>query len=133
MTYTVIYDGGCNLCVSLVQLLEQLDRGQRFRYIPMQDQEVLAQWQLQPRDCEAGMILIQDQAPHQRWQGSAAAEEIARILPGGEVFVSTYRSLPGVKDLGDRGYAQIRDNRYDWFGKRQEIYQSSYPPQEGRS
>lgn len=129
MTYTVIYDGGCNLCVSLVQLLEKLDRGQRFRYLPMQDQQALEQWQIQPGDCEAGMILIQDQAADQRWQGSEAAAEIARLLPAGEIFISAYRSVPGLKEVGDRGYAQLRDNRYDWFGKRQDIYQSPYPPQ----
>lgn len=129
MTYTVIYDGGCNLCVSLVQLLEKLDQGQRFRYLPMQDQQALEQWQIQPGDCEAGMILIQDQAADQRWQGSEAAAEIARLLPAGEIFISAYRSVPGLKEVGDRGYAQLRDNRYDWFGKRQDIYQSPYPPQ----
>ncbi len=37
MSYSVIYDGNCNFCVSLVQLLESIDRGQQFEYIPMQD------------------------------------------------------------------------------------------------
>jgi predicted DCC family thiol-disulfide oxidoreductase YuxK len=41
MNYNVIYDGTCNLCVTLVQLLENLDQGQRFEYIPMQDLEQL--------------------------------------------------------------------------------------------
>jgi predicted DCC family thiol-disulfide oxidoreductase YuxK len=29
MRYTVIYDGDCNLCSNLVQLLERIDRGIR--------------------------------------------------------------------------------------------------------
>lgn len=127
MTHTVIFDGDCNLCTSLVQLLEQLDRGHQFRYIPMQDQQALEKWQIQPSDCQVGMFLVQDSQPQKRWQGSEAAEEIARLLPAGEVFISAYRSLPGLKDLGDRCYAQVRDNRYSWFGKRSETYQSAYP------
>ena len=36
MSYYVIYDGNCNLCVTFTQLLETFDQGQRFQYIPMQ-------------------------------------------------------------------------------------------------
>lgn len=126
MTYYVIYDGNCNLCTTLVQLLENLDQGQKFRYISMQDETSLQQWKITPQDCEMGMILINADAPQQRWQGSTAAEEIGRLLPMGEVFVNAYRSLPGLKWIGDRTYEQIRDNRYTLFGKRQTTYRSSY-------
>jgi predicted DCC family thiol-disulfide oxidoreductase YuxK len=126
MSYFVIYDGNCNLCVSLVQLLENLDRGQMFRYIPMQDEQTLLQWGITADDCELGMILIDANTPARRWQGSAAAEEIGRVLPLGSVFVDTYRALPGVKWAGDRIYEQIRDNRYTIFGKRSSTYQSAY-------
>lgn len=126
MSYYVIYDGNCNLCVTLVQLLENLDKGNLFRYISMQDQQTLQQWGITPQDCELGMILINANAPEQRWQGSAAAEEIGRLLPFGSVFVDAYRALPGVKWAGDRVYEQIRDNRYSLFGKRPNTYQSVY-------
>lgn len=127
MTHYVIYDGNCNLCSTLVQLLGRLDRGDRFQYIPMQDEPALTQFGITPEDCEQGMILINATAPDQRWQGSAAAEEIGRLLPLGDVFVSAYRALPGVKWTGDRVYAQVRDNRYTLFGKRDRTYQSDYP------
>jgi len=65
--------------------------------------------------------------PEQRWQGSDAAEEIGRLLPLGNVFVSAYRALPGAKWAGDRTYAQIRDNRYALFGKRDRTYPPRYP------
>jgi predicted DCC family thiol-disulfide oxidoreductase YuxK len=125
--YYVIYDGNCNLCVSLVQSLEQLDQGQRFRYVPMQDQATLAQWQITPADCELGMILLKAEQPEQRWQGSAAAEEIGRLLPAGEMLIQAYRALPGMKWMGDRAYEQIRDRRYQIFGKRKQTYQSHHP------
>lgn len=127
MTYYVIYDGNCNLCTTLVQLLERLDQGKQFRYAPMQDQGTLAQFGVTSLDCEKGMILINAENLEQRWQGSDAAEEIGRLLPLGEVFVSAYRAMPGVKWGGDRLYTQVRDNRYTWFGKRSSLYESAYP------
>jgi predicted DCC family thiol-disulfide oxidoreductase YuxK len=126
MNYYVIYDGNCNLCVTLVQLLEKLDQGKLFRYTPMQDEETLTQWGITPQDCEQGMILIDGNAPAKRWQGSDAAEEIGRLLPMGSVFVEAYRALPGMKWVGDRFYEQIRDNRYTLFGQRSSTYQSAY-------
>lgn len=122
MLYHVIYDGNCNLCVTLVQLLEKLDNAQRFDYIPMQDENLLNRFGITPAICEQGMILIDADRPEKRWQGSDAAEEIGRILPMGKIFIDTYRSLPGLKSAGDRIYAQIRDNRYLLFGKRTTTY-----------
>ena len=126
MKYHVIYDGKCNLCATFTQLLEQYDRGNIFDYIPMQDEKTLAELNITAPDCEAGMILIDGNEPKNRWQGSNAAEEIARLLPLGEAFIAAYRGIPGVKWLGDRSYAQIRDNRYSWFGKRDDTYNSTY-------
>ncbi|MEO1375453.1 MAG: DCC1-like thiol-disulfide oxidoreductase family protein [Cyanobacteria bacterium J06635_10] len=126
MNYQVIYDGNCNLCVTLVQILENLDKGQIFNYIPMQDEQALQKWNVTSKDCELGMILIDADAPQRRWQGSAAAEEIGVLLPGGSVFVDAYRALPGFKWFGDKFYEQIRDNRYSLFGKRDSTYKSAY-------
>jgi predicted DCC family thiol-disulfide oxidoreductase YuxK len=124
--YHVIYDGNCNLCVNLVKLLETLDRGQRFFYTPMQDQPTLDRLEITPQDCELGMILMDVNQPGRRWQGSEAAEEIGRLLPLGAGFVEAYRSLPGIKWLGDRTYEQVRDHRYSLFGKRTSTYRSGY-------
>jgi predicted DCC family thiol-disulfide oxidoreductase YuxK len=111
-------------------LLEQLDQGQQFRYVPMQD-ATLEQIGITPGDCEQGIILLHLDPLHpeqqQRWQGTAAAEEIGRLLPLGYLFVEAYRALPGVKWMGDRVYEQVRDNRYKLFGKRDSTYWSLYP------
>ena len=127
MRYHVIYDGNCNLCVTLVQILENLDQGQLFHYISMQEEEALKNFGVTPQDCEMGMILIDAASPERRWQGSDAAEEIGNLLPAGDIFVSAYRTLPGMKWMGDRVYEQVRDNRYSWFGKRSSTYKSAYP------
>lgn len=74
MVYHVIYDGNCNLCVTLVQLLEKLDQGKIFTYTPMQDEQTLTKWGITAQDCEMGMILIDGNASEKRWQASDAAE-----------------------------------------------------------
>lgn len=127
MSYYVIYDGTCNLCVNLVRVLENLDQGHLFQYIPMQDDASLKTLGITSQDCEMGMILINSENPQQRWQGSNAAEEIGSLLPAGNVFVAAYRALPGLKWGGDRVYEQVRDNRYALFGKRDRVYESLYP------
>ena len=127
MQYHVIYDGNCNLCVTFTQLLEQFDQGNIFNYIPMQNEPTLAQFNITSQDCKMGMILIDANQPNQRWQGSDAAEAIVNLLPLGKAFISAYRALPGMKNLGDKAYEQIRDNRYQWFGKRESTYNSAYP------
>ena len=127
MRYHVIYDGNCNLCVTLVQVLENLDKGELFDYISMQDEEGLKNFGVTPQDCEMGMILIDGASPERRWQGSEAAQEIGNLLPAGNLFVSAYRAIPGMQWMGDRVYEQVRDNRYTWFGKRSSTYKSAYP------
>ncbi|MGL5083643.1 MAG: thiol-disulfide oxidoreductase DCC family protein [Microcoleaceae cyanobacterium] len=127
MTLLVIYDGNCNLCVTLIQLLELLDQGKQFKYLPMQQLQGLEQLGITSTDCKLGMMLVDPENSTQRWQGSAAAEEIGRILPGGSLFVAAYRALPGLKWTGDRLYEQVRDHRYEWFGQRSDTYQSVYP------
>jgi predicted DCC family thiol-disulfide oxidoreductase YuxK len=124
--YYVIYDGNCNLCVNFVQILEKVDQGHRFQFIPMQATEDLERLKITSQDCELGMILIQASAPERRWQGSDAAEEISRLLPMGRSLVDLYRWIPGLKPLGDRAYAQIRDHRYQLFGRRFSTYWSAY-------
>jgi predicted DCC family thiol-disulfide oxidoreductase YuxK len=126
-SHLIIFDGNCNLCSTLVQALEQLERGNLFRYVPMQDAETLTQWQITAQDCEMGMIVLNITNPTQRWQGSDAAEEIARLLPAGAAVIQAYRAIPGLKALGDRTYTQVRDNRYAWFGRRPQTYQSQHP------
>jgi len=125
--HCVIYDGNCNLCVNLVRLLAALDQGQRFQYVPMQDAPALARFGLTPADGQGGMIVIDLAQPQRRWQGSDAAEEIARLLPAGAPLIAAYRALPGLKAGGDQVYGYVRDNRYQLFGQRQQVYHTAFP------
>ncbi len=127
MSYAVIYDGNCNLCSNFVSVLEKFDRGRQFCYIPMQDEQTLALFNVSAVDCEMGMILIDCEDATQRWQGSEAAEEITRLLPMGDVLIAAYRAISPLKSLGDSTYIQIRDHRYQLFGKRDRTYHTAYP------
>jgi len=125
-SHYVIYDSNCNLCVTFVGLLQKIDNDHQFDYIPMQSETFLATLGITAADCEKGMILIKrdPQSPPefpqecQQWQGSDAAEEIGRLLPWGKPLIEAYRALPAVKAMGDRIYEQVRDHRYEWFGRR---------------
>ena len=127
MSYRVIYDGNCNLCVTFTKLLRQFDREGIFDYTPMQNEAVLAQLGITAEDCQMGMILIDRSTPEKRWQGSNAAEKIASLLPLGDAMVAAYRAIPGMKWTGDRAYEAVRDNRYDWFGKTDTTYYADLP------
>jgi len=124
--YHLIYDGNCNLCVTFTKILENFDQGKLFNYIPMQDKENLTKLTITPEDCELGMILINSQNINQRWQGSLAAEKIVELLPNGLIFINAYRAIYPLKWLGDNTYLQVRDNRYQWFGSRDETYYSPF-------
>ncbi len=124
--YSVIYDGHCNLCVNMVRSLETLDGGLRFQYIPMQDGVALARYGLTPADGQAGMIVLNQADPSQRWQGSEAAEAIVQLLPLADSLVKGYRAS-WLKPLGDQIYVYVRDRRYALFGQRQTLYRSAYP------
>lgn len=126
MKYYVIYDGKCHLCVTFTQLLEKLDQGVQFYYTPMQETITLQQLGITPEECQLGVILINSTNLNERWQGSEALEKIIQLLPNGQVLITAYHQIPGLKKLGDNTYLQVRDHRYQWFGGRADPYYSSY-------
>jgi predicted DCC family thiol-disulfide oxidoreductase YuxK len=93
----------------------------------MQDNSMISRFGITLADCQWGVILLDSHDWGKRWQGTAAIEEIVRLLPLGESFVAAYRIIPGLKWIGDRSYEQIRDHRYDWFGQRTMPHNTPYP------
>ncbi len=123
MKSLIIYDGNCNLCTTFVRLLESIDRGERFCYLPMQKTETLAQLGIPSSEMEKGVILLEKQ---DKYQGMAAIERIGQLLPNFDRFVGLYNSIPGVKPLSNSGYEWVKDHRYQLFGQCQ-TYDSIYP------
>ncbi len=123
MKSIIIYDGNCNLCTTFVRLLETIDRGTRFCYVPMQNTGTLLNLGVDPIEMEKGIILLEDKT---KYQGIAAIERIAETLPGFDRLVNLYNQIPGVKPLGSLSYEWVKDNRYQLFGQCQ-TYESIYP------
>jgi predicted DCC family thiol-disulfide oxidoreductase YuxK len=121
----IIYDGDCNLCTGWVQFLERSDRGRRFAFAPMQDEATLSPYGIAIADCALGVLAL-DLTTGQRWQGTAAIAEIGRQLPPLARLVWLYQQGPGLRELGDRLYAFVRDRRYQLFGRRATTYVSPY-------
>ncbi|MDG2991320.1 DCC1-like thiol-disulfide oxidoreductase family protein [Candidatus Synechococcus calcipolaris G9] len=130
MNYVIIYDGLCNLCVTFVRLLQQVDQSNQFAYVPMQAEAELERWQITPENCQGGMIILEGENPENRWQGSDAAEKIISLLPAGDGLMQVYRAVPWLKPSGDYLYGLIRDHRYEWFGQRQDCYGGCDRPRE---
>jgi predicted DCC family thiol-disulfide oxidoreductase YuxK len=91
MTYNVIYDGNCNLCVTLVQFLENLDKGQLFQYIPMQDKRLESLWNT-PQDCEMGDDLIDGDQVRDDGRVAMQLKKLA-FVPMGSAFVDASIAL----------------------------------------
>lgn len=123
MKSTIIYDGNCNLCTTFVKLLETIDRGERFCYLPMQQVETLLHLGIAPAEMEQGVILLTDKT---KYQGMKAIEQIGELLPGFDRLVTIYNQIPGVKPLSYSSYAWVKDHRYQLFGQCQ-TYESIYP------
>ncbi|MCS6959344.1 MAG: DUF393 domain-containing protein [Pseudanabaenaceae cyanobacterium SKYGB_i_bin29] len=124
----VIYDGNCNLCTTFVKLMETIDRGRLFRYVPMQKEELLQELGVNPEEMAQGVILLEgwQEKTGRKYQGMAAIERIGELLPGFPLLVQLYNQIPGVKPLVTSGYAWVRDHRYQLFGQCP-IYESQYP------
>lgn len=119
----VIYDGNCNLCTTFVKLMEQVEGGKLFRYVPLQREEALRSLGIDPLEMAQGVVLLEGEG---KYQGMAAIERISQLLPGFSFLVELYHQIPGVKALVTSGYAWVRDHRYQLFGQCP-TYESQYP------
>lgn len=108
--YTVVYDGTCKVCGRLVRLLERWDTRELIEVLPSQNTSVLTRFRwIAPERYADAMQLI---GPRNRtWEGSAAIEELLRILPRGELLGWAYR-VPFFDVLFDRFYRWFARNRY---------------------
>ena len=79
--YYVIYDGNCNLCVSLVKLLEKLDQGKTFNYAAMQEQEVLSSLDNKNLNCIQYYLLVSGYYSRSRGSSSSSSSSSTRYSP----------------------------------------------------
>ncbi len=112
---TIIYDGCCLLCATLVENVARHDRRALFRFVPAQSASGAALQEQLGIDALASNTLILIKAG-QAFTRSDALLEIARDLDGPWKLGRVFRILP--RSLRDTLYGTLADNRYRWPGGR---------------
>ena len=111
----VLFDGVCNLCNGLVSFLIPRDPDGRLRFAALQSdagQDLLARHGL-PTEGFGSFVLVEG---NQLYAKSDAAIRVGKLLGWPYRAACVGRLLPsGVRDLL---YDVVADNRYDWFGRK---------------
>ena len=107
--YTVVYDGTCKVCTRLSNVLRHWDKG-RLEVVASQSPGVMARFPWIP--ARAYIEALQLVGPGgETWQGSAAIEQLLKILPRGRL-ISWVFQIPFIRTLADRFYRWFARNRY---------------------
>ncbi|MEX0275573.1 MAG: thiol-disulfide oxidoreductase DCC family protein [Flavobacteriaceae bacterium] len=114
----ILFDGVCNLCNGVVQLVIKKDTKDVFRFASLQSdigQQLIKERHIDTAKVDS-IILIQPGIAY--YTKSSAALEIARHLgPFYRMFV-VFKGLPrGIRDIV---YDFTARNRYRWFGKKEQ-------------
>jgi len=115
----LLYDGVCALCHGIVNFLLRRDRGDRFRFAPLESRlgrEVLARFEIY--NVPDGVVLVTDAltAKEQVWQRSDAVAETLELLGG--LWRAVGRGLRLVpRGLREFGYRCVARIRYRIFGR----------------
>ena len=111
----VLFDGVCNLCNGLVAFLISRDPDGRLQFAALQSdagQELLARHGL-PTEGFDSFVLVEGE---QMYTKSNAAIRVAELLGWPYRLARVARLLPG--GLRDSIYDTVADNRYGWFGRK---------------
>ena len=113
----IIFDGVCNLCNDLVAFIIKRDPQSLIKFAPMQSAaaaSLLKDYGISDTDLDT-FILIKDRKLYER---STAALEIAFALGWPWRAAMVFKIIP--RPLRDMIYRIIANNRYRWFGKREQ-------------
>jgi predicted DCC family thiol-disulfide oxidoreductase YuxK len=111
----VLFDGVCNLCNRVVQFVIPRDPEGRIRFAPLQSaagRHLLGRTGLPADDLDSVVLVEGDRA----YVKSAAVVRLAELLGWPYRAAVVGRLLP--RRLRDWLYDVVADNRYDWFGRR---------------
>ena len=108
--YTIVYDGACKVCQSLVRRLAKWDREGVFEVLPSQQGGVHARFPWIPARAYAESVQL-IRRDGRTWQGAAALEQIIDQLPKGKLITWVF-SIPFVRPLAERFYRWFARNRY---------------------
>lgn len=114
----VLFDGVCNLCNNAVQRIIKHDKKDVFRFASLQSdigKKLVEERGMDPEELDS-IILIEPGVAYYR--KSTAALEISRELSGGYSLLKNFLFIP--EAFRDGIYDLIANNRYKWFGKKEQ-------------
>ncbi|MEO5941933.1 MAG: thiol-disulfide oxidoreductase DCC family protein [Ferruginibacter sp.] len=113
----ILFDGICNLCNGAVQYVIRHDSEAVFQFASLQSesgQNLLQQYNL-PKNNFNSFVLIEDNKVYTK---STAALKVAKRLKGGIKLLYGFIIVPAF--IRNGVYNIIANNRYKWFGKKNE-------------
>lgn len=113
----ILFDGVCNFCNAAVRLVIKRDKEKRYVFCSLQSErakEFLKGYYIDSQSL-LSFILVEDGKVYTK---STGALRVARHLSGLWRFLYPLIVLP--KSIRDIVYTFIANNRYKWFGKREE-------------
>ena len=121
MRYVVLFDGVCNLCESSVQFILKYDLREKFHFSSLQSDYTLKLSEKLNFDyANLKTIILVDLEKKKIYNKSTAALLIATKLKFPISLMGLFFIIP--KPLRDIVYLFISNNRYKWFGKKDQCY-----------
>jgi predicted DCC family thiol-disulfide oxidoreductase YuxK len=111
----ILFDGVCNLCDNAVQFIIRHDPGEKFLFASLQGefgQQLMKQYNLPSANFNS-FILLQN---NKVFNKSTGALKVAKQIKGAWKLLYIFIVVP--KFIRDAVYTWIANNRYKWFGKK---------------
>lgn len=113
----ILFDGICNFCNSIVNLVLKNDKENVFLFSAQQSvegQKILARFGKQEQDVNSLIFIDENEV----FEGADAAIQISKYLRGFPRILYSFRIFPHT--VNHAAYNFIAKNRYKIFGKRNE-------------
>lgn len=113
----VLFDGVCNLCNGAVNFIIDHDPKAQFHFAALQSaygEEVMRKFSQDPKALDSVVLVLNGKL----YKKSRAALEVGKRLSGLYPLFYVFRLVPPF--IRDAIYNWIANNRYKWFGKRDE-------------
>lgn len=109
-SHTLVYDGQCRICQRAVAAIRSMDPGGAIEIVASQESGVRERFRAIPSAAfdEAMQLVARDGTT---WSGSAAIEELLRVLPRTRWFAPMFH-IPLVRALADQIYRWVARNRH---------------------
>jgi len=113
----ILFDGVCNLCSGFMQFVYKRDVKGRFKFAWLQDEKTkgILAWLDLGSDSLKTIILIEEEIPYYK---SSAFLKIVKYLRFPWPFLTVGYVLPRI--FRDWIYDFVAENRYKWFGKKEQ-------------